>query len=1556
MTAALPPLHPARWVLACLLLAATAAPAPADDRGLLRTATQTPYVFIILDTSGSMAELPNGNPAAANADDPSSKLYSAKRAAYNVFSSVANVNFGFASFQQDALRVIGKHWLYTAAAGTTAATAGFPVPWPKDGEQWVFGTFFPAGTTGPGGTPVVATPGTLGGCPGSGIALSTFQSQLDRFPKLQPNDDSGTHIVTDSDSSQPTVMYIASGGKTYAYTVSRQPNTPNLGDATIAVQVNVVPCTGTGNFSATLTFNLGAPGSGSTPSTPGPFLMNETAGPTSMSGVCSDTQAVCSDQAPCAGKKATCLTTGDDQNGYWNYSDVLQSWAGGGLGNGLSKQSSGMGWEGNYDGTYTNPPLPTDAIQGRQADAFNTGYDPYTTSAGCAFSSSGTAAANCPQNLKQPTTIAPPIAGLNLSTAALDTGDLLPMNWNNSNQAAFLSRMAPNQAFATPDFTQADYFLDFPDSTGYLPLKDPGQIPLLAAGPTPLGGSVIDFRCWYIGDAKGGSKCSSAGNFSAAPWQPLANTESSGWGCAKPFLILITDGNDTFGSPDPGADVANLKNKSAPSVQTWVIDYGGDCAKAGNPIHSIVQVGKGQCINASDPSSLQAALQQILGLILEQTRAFATAAVPSVQATSADKIYLSDFTPTGGTGLPGTVTGPNSTWEGHLNAFLKPLLSDASSRICANLALNDQSDCFLWDGGAQMVGQVPAAAPLLGTAANERRIFYSMLATNGSWSEPTCGATGKLPCRRLLIPTVDSDDASIRYDLWTAFQQTFHTDNPGVDESAQSAVNNVITTTESLKMHSFTVNGVVQPPVSYILGDIFHSNPLIVGTPTNTKYFAVNLNGNNGTCTPKASSNTDTGYRCFETRHANRRKLLFVGSNDGMLHAFDAGQPHVVQAGTCSDNGAQCNDVSIATCGDPSTATCGHFSPPQYVVQFDNGSGSEAWAYMPRAVMPTVKATATGTRQFWTVDGPPQAADVFIDPFHSGAPVPSNRDWRTVLVGGLREGPENGGFNGYYALDITAPDQVDTVNNLTVPVPVANTAFPNPPNAAATLSVPACIGVVVGSNPPQTAPPATNCTSPSSPLPYPSPLWEFYDQAHNADGSISLDASGSPVRLDEDGNGRPDLGHTWSTPTIGRIQIADSGGNTIDKYVAIFGGGLDAANKTLPPPGATTPEPNAGNWLYMVDVETGSAIYKAPLVGCAPSTAAAVDTNQVGMINRIYIGTTAGHLYRVDVGPNAQGHLPQLQTVNLLGTDGKLHPEQRLIDPDSTAAPWTPREIFNTNFNGATPTTSPRPIYYSPAVIFDAKLGLYAVSFGTGDREDLWNSDPQAQRYYVFIDDTDQLSPSALPLNESSFTGIAEAAANTGVDILENSAAGHRGWFLTLEVKQVQITDSNGNAQTLNFGERVITDSFALSGINTFSTFEPEVNFAPAVKNSGQTGETCTDTGTSRIFVTFTTNGNTVLTDTANNAVRFYNEPTFVTAPYTEQAQTKNPTPGTPSSGTSELTPALASVMNTLKSLFPRNCRFGNYRIDIKAISGDTGIIFIAPVPICIIQKNWKEF
>jgi len=1467
------------WMLAlaaCSLSASLSGRLAADDRGLLRFDSAKPYLFLLLDTSGSMASQPGDTLAPANGDDPTSKLYSARQVAYNVFSSVSDVQFGLATFNQDGLRVLGKHWLYTAVTGTTATvSASLPVAWPADGEQWVFGTFFPAGTQDVSGSLTVPAAGTLGG-PAAGVDLKNFKSALDRFPKLQSNDENGNLLADVTDSSQSTVLYVVSSGKTYKYTLSRDVNTPNLGAPTITVEATVRLCSGGAcngaPTSAVLTFNLVTA-----------FLMLE-------------------------GPSTPASAAVDNQTGVWNYADAVQSW------NGQSnKFFSGAGIEGNYDGTFTNPPLPSSGVQTRNVDVLTNGYDPYSVTGGCAQQASGTDAALCKQSLKYPTTIAPAIPGINVSTAVLDSGDLLPLDWNNTNQIPLLTRFAPNQASGTPDFSQANYFFDIPDpTTGLLALKDPGQIPMIAAGPTPLGNAIIDYRCWYLGDSAGGSKCNNTGNYTTS-WSDLAKSEDTSWGCRQPYLIIISDGKDTTNGPDPTADVANLHSKAG--VQTWVIAYGapfdpksGDC-NPGHPLDSIARAGKGQLVCPQTPQDLTNALLAILGIIREQTREFASAAVPSVQATVSDKIFLSDFTP----------AKTESVWEGHVNAFLKPLPIDPSTGkpntkiLCSSLAANQQSSCFLWDGGAQLVKQIPPTAPFLGDTPSLRRIYYSTLITQGSWW------SGRQP----LNPIAASDPQAKRYDLWRGFQIVFQPDNPSADPAAVTAVNNILVAgpctvaspgppcgVETTRTHTFTdpVTGVTTTD-TYNLGDIFHSNPLIVGTPANVKYFALNLNANaTGTCTPDSSTNTDTGYRCFEQRHTNRRKLLLVGSNDGMVHAFDAGQPH----GTTS--------------GGSTT------------VNFDNGSGSEVWAYMPRAVMPTVGRIANGSQQHWTVDGPVQGADVFIDPAQSGTPDPTKREWRTVVVGGLREGPETGGINGYYALDITQPDTLATSNGVYVPQPVGGTPLPTP-GTAVPFVIPACDAFSGSLNP--------SCGR----IPYPSPLWEFYDQAHNADGSAALDASGNPILLHEGtvAGSISDLGHTWSMPAIGRIQIADAGGNTIDKYVAVFGGGLDASNKT-------SDAPLAGNWLYMVDVETGKAIYKRQLLGCAASAAAAVDVDQTGLISRIYIGTTSGHMYRVDVGPNANGHLPQLQTVSVPGTDGSMHAEQRItVDPDSGLLTWVPREIFNANFNGATPTSTPREIYYRPSVIFAASLGLYALAFGTGDREDLWSSDPQAQRYYLFVDDTDLLSPSALPRNESNFTPIAVTAANTTTDIIETNPVGQRGWFLTLAV----ITDcSSGTA--VNFTERVITDSFALTGINTFSTFQPDICFNIDPKTlqckNGSNG-TCSKGGSGRIFVTFTINANTVLTDLSGNNVRFYNAPTFVTPPYTEQAQTKNPSPGTTPPGTNadQLTTQLTTVMNTLKKLFPKNCRFGNYRIDIKAISGDTGVIFIAPVPICIVEKNWKE-
>ncbi len=83
----------------------------------------------------------------ANGDHPGSKWFQTRQALHQVVSGIDDVQFGFATFNQDRLRVNTKHWLYEAA------TAGPDIPgwgpWPAAGAQEVFGkTWIPGGDGG----------------------------------------------------------------------------------------------------------------------------------------------------------------------------------------------------------------------------------------------------------------------------------------------------------------------------------------------------------------------------------------------------------------------------------------------------------------------------------------------------------------------------------------------------------------------------------------------------------------------------------------------------------------------------------------------------------------------------------------------------------------------------------------------------------------------------------------------------------------------------------------------------------------------------------------------------------------------------------------------------------------------------------------------------------------------------------------------------------------------------------------------------------------------------------------------------------------------------------------------------------------------------------------------------------------------------------------------------------------------------------------------------------------------------------------------------------------
>ena len=1298
--------------------------ASADDRDLLRTSTGRPYVFIIFDTSGSMHWTPQCTAAQQaagecdflcetgdcfaplNGDDPASKLRQAKEALFEVLDDIDDIDFGFATYNQDELRMRAKHWLYEAT-GAGPTITGFGA-YPAIGVQEVFGLDWACDVnTNPDDT----SDNNIGCYPNHPADLDDAWERA----RVQRLSKGGIRFNT------LRRFFVRTGGTVYRITYN--PASGTLGDATVGVQITHERCD----------------------------------------------NSSCSNRTQTASATVTFRRIGDfdswdigvdrnaRQRGFFRQADASDSPA----------TATCAGWDPNDD----------------------TGVDEFDG-----------------YSLRWPTA---PDATF---SPDLDRGDVLPLSWQADHRQAILRRLAPNLALGEliPDFRTARYFEDIPASgANHLTLRDEPARPLVGFGATPLGASIQDFRTWYAGCPQGTCPVDTG-------WKEIAADHDPEWGCRRKFLLVLTDGDETCGGGDDACNgTASLRAQE--SIKTYVVAFG---VQGGSNVLTCManNGGTGEPVFPQNKQQLVDALTLIFGEISEEARSFASAAVPSVQAQVADKIYLTNFTP----------LNAASVWDGHVDAYLRPLPLTEDGRPDEARACGSgvATACHAWDSGEELLTQAPTETDVLadtyrlGDAPAERRVFYP-LAPSGSGVPRT---------PRLFLPPEDLEVA-LWLDLITGMGIPFDVTNL---VAAKDDARDVIRFTLQQKEDTIDING-VPTPITYVLGDIFHSTPSVASTPERFRYFAADLYGNGNPCTDTTDPNR--GYRCFFNRHRYRRKMVVVGSNDTQLHAFEAGRFD----GAVVDGRVE--------------------------GEFDNGTGKEMFSIIPRTLLPTARRLAESNRQDWGIDGTPLLDDVFIDPVHNGSPDPDQREWRTVAITGLREGGA-----AYLAVDLTQPDKFQ-------PGPLGEGFFlPE----YLTSYVPSCLTNYA----------AADC----GPLRFPAVLWEF------TGGEIP----------DEDANGERDLGETWSVANTGRLRVTENG-ELVDKFVAVFGGGMDPQKVD-----------SAGDWLYIVDVETGKPIYKRQLLGSAPSEPAAVDTNQDGYLDTIYIGTTAGWMYKVDVGVPAELH-----DVDILGTT------VRRIDDVA----WEPFRIFN---------TGGLPIYFPPAVIFVSRLGRFALGFGTGDREDLWAKTLLPGRFYLILDEGFARGDVFLPLTESEYRSIpAVGAEDAGRNFLLTPDTGRRpGWFITLG------TD-----------ERVITKAFSLSGVTFFTSYIPQTVVIPTGPGNEppppgtEPGEApvCGKTGESRIFVVYTDSANAVLT-LDEQKTRFWEVSEFVTDPFTEQSATQNPPDTSGGPHADELTDALREVMETLKGLFPDDCRFGNFTLNIKTIRSDTGVVFIAPVPICIVEKNWKEF
>ncbi|MEE2777803.1 MAG: hypothetical protein VYE73_13695 [Acidobacteriota bacterium] len=298
---------------------------------------------------------------------------------------------------------------------------------------------------------------------------------------------------------------------------------------------------------------------------------------------------------------------------------------------------------------------------------------------------------------------------------------------------------------------------------------------------------------------------------------------------------------------------------------------------------------------------------------------------------------------------------------------------------------------------------------------------------------------------------------------------------------------------------------------------------------------------------------------------------------------------------------------------------------------------------------------------------------------------------------------------------------------------------------------------------------------------------------------------------------------------------------------------------------------------------------------------------------------------------------------------------KRVPAVDTNADPvWEPVAIFDANWNNdgagsSFATGVARQLYHAPSVFYSASMGLYGLSFGSGNRENLWDRSEQNGRFYTFLDDSDELDPADLPITEENLQPVIIGNPNLTEDVLFTRTAGRRGWYLGLDPD-----------------ERIITNALALTGLTTFSAFQPETALTDAggsalaeetcgeKKFENDVDNLCARAGFSRSFVVATTSGDALLADILGDPTRFQAVSTFVTTSFTEVGQLKEPQGGTgPSSD--DLSEGELDMLEGLKDLFPSTCRFSNYRLDLKMVAADTHLQRIAPIPYASSTKTGRS-
>jgi len=377
-------------------------------------------------------------------------------------------------------------------------------------------------------------------------------------------------------------------------------------------------------------------------------------------------------------------------------------------------------------------------------------------------------------------------------------------------------------------------------------------------------------------------------------------------------------------------DFYNLKT-GAGGVN-WPVPAANSITAVDDLWHAAVN-GRGTYFSAKNPQQLTDGLLTTLLKIGDST---GTASATSV----------SNVIPVAGDNLAYSARYTSGSWTGNL--FARTITSDGTLSTNASWCVENEATVSPACNGS--------LSARVGSSSDSRLIYMNV---NGTLTDFNYGLMNATTQQIYFNPTYLSTRLS-QWAGYSAYQQgqaggsslvNYLRGQNGFDERSDNVVVVSPTVTNDNRLYRQR---------AAVLGDIVESDPVFVGAPR--------------------FGYVDPGYNAYKTASAGRARTVYVGANDGMLHAFNA------------------------------------------------DTGAERWAYVPTAVLPNLyKLADKNYRNNHTnyVNAEITVADICV------AACTTAGVWKTILISGLGQGGR-----GYFALDITnplAPSFLWEISNLTEP-------------------------------------------------------------------------------------------------------------------------------------------------------------------------------------------------------------------------------------------------------------------------------------------------------------------------------------------------------------------------------------------------------------------------------------------------------------------------------------------------------------------------------------------